>query len=194
VDGFCPHCKRDSTFVVDGISIPDGDPWAHIETRRAYEQFTISCTRVEAHKIRFFVLVDNLTIMKVGQHPSLADIAIDETRQKYKAVLRGDNWAEFYKATGLAAHGEGIGSFVYLRRVFERLVQSRFDEFKTAEGWTDEEFNKLRMDEKIGFLKSHLPPFLFEIRRIYSIFSKGTTNWKMLPVSISSKQVNDQSS
>jgi len=60
----------------------------------------------------------------------MADIAIDEMRQKYRLVLRGDNWAELYKAVGLAAHGEGIGSFVYLRRVFERLIRSRFDEFK----------------------------------------------------------------
>jgi hypothetical protein len=77
-----------------------------------------------------------------------------------------------YKAIGLAAHGEGIGSFVYLRRVFERLIRSRFDQYKAEEGWTDEDF-KLRMDEKIALLKAHLPSFLVEIREIYSIFSKG---------------------
>ena len=62
---------------------------------------------------------------------------------------------------------------MYLRRVFERLIQSRFDEFKADEGWKDEDFQNLRMDQKIAFLKDHLPPYLIEIRKIYSIFSKG---------------------
>jgi hypothetical protein len=78
-----------------------------------------------------------------------------------------------YKAIGLVAQGEGIGSFVYLRRVFERLIQSRFDQFKQEEGYNDDDFFKFRMDEKIAFLKEHLPPSLVEIRKIYSIFNKG---------------------
>jgi len=114
-----------------------------------------------------------MTIMKVGQFPSLADIAIDETRQKYRSVLQGPNWTKLYKAIGLAAHGEGIGSFVYLRRVFERLIQSRFDEFKAEEGWADADFKSLRMDEKVALLKDHLPSYLVETRKIYSIFSLG---------------------
>ena len=37
---------------------------------------------------------------------------------------------EFTKAIGLAANGVGIGSFVYLRRIFENLVFQAFDEAK----------------------------------------------------------------
>jgi hypothetical protein len=114
-----------------------------------------------------------MTVIKVGQYPSLADIAIDENRQKYRSVLRGDNWSELYKAVGLAAHGEGIGSFVYLRRVFERLILSRFDEFKQEEGWDDEDFAQLRMDQKVALLKNHLPSYLVESKKIYSVFSLG---------------------
>jgi hypothetical protein len=173
VDGYCPFCKKDTTFTVDGISIPSGDPWKSIKSRWAFDQFTITCSREELHQIKYFVHIKSMMIKKVGQLPSLADIAIDENRQKYRKVLQGDNWAEFYKAIGLAAHGEGIGSFVYLRRVFERLIQSRFEQFKDAEGWSDAKFLGLRMDEKIAFLKGFLPPYLVEVRRIYGIFSKG---------------------
>lgn len=172
VDGYCARCARDSTFTVEGFSVTDTE-YEKIKSRYGFERFNITCARQSAHKITFFVLLNQLKIQKVGQLPSLADIAIDETRQKYKTVLKGDNWSEFYKAIGLAAHGEGIGSFVYLRRVFERLIQSRFEAFKDAEGWNVEEFNKLRMDERVGFLKNHLPPYLVEIKRIYSIFSRG---------------------
>jgi hypothetical protein len=173
IDGFCPSCGKESTFLVNGISIPSGDPWARIKTRHAFEGFDITCLREDFHKIRYFVRIRKMVIEKVGQSPSLADIAIEETRKKYKSVLKGESWGELYKAIGLAAHGEGIGSFVYLRRVFERLIKSRFEQFKGEEGWKDDDFTRLRMDEKIAFLKDHLPPFLVEIRKIYGIFSLG---------------------
>jgi len=114
-----------------------------------------------------------MTITKVGQHPSLADIAINETQQKYRPALRGDNWSELYKAIGLAAHGEGIGSFVYLRRVFENLINSRFEQFKSEEAWDASGFARMRMDEKIALMKDHLPHSLVEARKIYKIFSLG---------------------
>jgi hypothetical protein len=54
---------------------------------------------------------------------------------------------------GLAAHNVGIGSFVYLRRIFERLIIKRYTDFKETEGWNDEDFYKLRMAEKVEFLE-----------------------------------------
>ena len=173
VDGFCPFCTRDSAFRVDGISISNGTPWDYIKTRNAHDQFSISCTREDQHKITFFVEVRSLKIQKIGQIPSVADIAIDEARQKFRSVLKGDNWAEFYKAIGLAAHGEGIGSFVYLRRVFERLIYHRFTDHKDDEGWNEGDFRKLPMDKKIDFLRDFLPPYLVSAQKLYSIFSLG---------------------
>lgn len=172
-DAFCPFCKSDSTFAINGVRLYSSDEWNDIKERFAYDEMRITCTRNENHQILFYFRIRNMIIQKVGQCPSLADMAIEETRQKYRKVLTGDNWRELYKAIGLAAHGEGIGAFVYLRRVFERLIRSRFDEFKDAEGWKEEDFGILRMDEKIAFLKDHLPPFLVQIRKIYSIFSIG---------------------
>jgi hypothetical protein len=157
---------------VNYISIPGGDPWTNIKIRWAFDQMKVTCARDERHVIRYYFLVREMTIEKVGQHPSLATIAIDEMREKYRSVLHGENWAELYKSIGLAAHGEGIGSFVYLRRVFERLILSRFDEFKADEGWKDDDFQQLRMDERIAFLKGHLPQYLVEIEK-YIQFSVG---------------------
>lgn len=67
----------------------------------------------------------------------------------------------------------GVGSFVYLRRVFERLITTRFEEFKASEGWSDDQFYAVRMEDKIDLLKDHLPSFLVENRKIYSILSVG---------------------
>ena len=110
--------------------------------------------------------------MKIGQYPSLADIANDESKQ-YQQILQPSDAAEFHRAIGLAAHGVGIGSFVYLRRIIERLIGSCFEENKTAQGWPDEDFYRLRMAEKIGFLSGHIPDFLVDNKDVYRVLSKG---------------------
>jgi hypothetical protein len=102
----------------------------------------------------------------------LADLAIDESK-KYRSVLSKEDSRELHKAIGLAAHSVGIGSFVYLRRIFERLIWQRFNSAKAANGWSDSDFQQLRMDEKVRFLKDHLPEFLVENSVIYGLISKG---------------------
>ena len=113
-----------------------------------------------------------MVVEKIGQYPSLATITNDELA-RYRKFMSREDGVEFFKATGLAAHGVGIGSFVYLRRVFERLITKRFDEFKQVEGWSDDAFRKLRMAEKIALMKNHLPEFLVQNAKIYSILSSG---------------------
>jgi len=60
-----------------------------------------------------------------------------------------------------------------MRRIFERLIWSRFNEQKAAENWDEGAFRKLRMTEKVTFLKGHLPSFLVANAKIYSILSIG---------------------
>lgn len=114
-----------------------------------------------------------LTLSKVGQYPSVADIHIGQVH-KYDKVLPNDKMREFTKAIGLAANGVGIGSFVYLRRIFEHLVfeakniaKANIPEFNEAE------FASARMNERIQMLSDYLPDFLVEHHNIYSILSKG---------------------
>jgi hypothetical protein len=104
--------------------------------------------------------------------PSFADVAIDESKA-YSKLLDKTDIAEFHKAVGLAAHGVGIGSYVYLRRIFERLIAKRFADHKDENGWADEDFNRLRMKERIEFLAAYLPPFLVKNAKLYSILSLG---------------------
>ena len=170
-DGYCSSCRRESTFAYrpqKGLLLP--------QNTAGKPQFTgtlaIACARVNYHSIAFNVRIMAGKLLKVGQYPSFADIALDESKQ-YSGLLSKDDAGEFHKSIGLAAHGVGIGSYVYIRRIFERLIQQRFDEFKTAEGWSEDEFKKLRMAERIDFLKDHLPNFLVRNKRIYSIVSLG---------------------
>ena len=61
-------------------------------------------------------------LIKVGQHPSFADFHSEDVKS-YRGTLPRQQLAEFTRAINLAAHDVGIGAYVYLRRVFEWLVE-----------------------------------------------------------------------
>lgn len=109
-------------------------------------------------------------IMKVGQYPSVATIHIGQIKQ-YNKQLGESVSKEFTRAIGLAANGVGIGSFVYLRRIFEKLILDAYNQAKDS--IDTDAFAKQRMDEKILTLRDHLPSFIVENRAIYGILSKG---------------------
>ena len=177
VDGHCMYCGRDATFEVHGPPVPGGDPWNQLRSRHAFDELSIKCVRNEQHRIRYWFYINKMVVVKVGQYPSLADIANDEVKI-YRKLLSPEMASEFHKAVGLAAHGVGVGvgSFVYLRRVFEWLIENRFNEFREAEGWDTKVFYTSRMEDKIDLLKKHLPEFLVANRKIYSILASGYTS------------------
>ena len=141
------------------------------------------CARSDNH-LQFFVFLvqkhiesdDDWTIYstveKIGQHPSFSDINIQKLKN-YSAVLGKEKTRELSRAIGLASHDVGIGSYVYLRRVFEGLVEDAHQTAKKSSDWKEEEYLSKRMAEKIQMLKNELPPFLVEHPKIYSILSKG---------------------
>jgi hypothetical protein len=172
-DGYCYFCNKLSTF----------ERSSHGATMSGYKDdffmrlneianITFTCARDDSHIVHFSYHLDGGSIKKIGQYPSFADIAIDESKA-YTKLLPKEDIAEFHKSIGLAAHGVGIGSYVYLRRIFERLIYKRFAEYKDAERWSEDEFKKLRMKEKIELLADHLPEFLVKNAKIYSILSLG---------------------
>lgn len=170
LDGYCPSCGEKRTFrrSKGTLDVTQKD----LDRLVVTDEYALRCTRFDYHRIVFFYHLNRGNLQKVGQYPSFADIAIDESKAYTKLLDKGDV-AEFHKAIGLAAHGVGIGSLVYVRRIFERLIQKRFDEYKDGEEWHDEDFKDLRMAEKIEFLQKHLPSFLVRNKKLYSILSLG---------------------
>lgn len=111
-------------------------------------------------------------LMKIGQYPSVADIHIGQIKQ-YDKLLTKEKLKEFTRAVGLAANGVGIGSFVYLRRIFEHLINEAYVKSSNEKKVDEPNFQKIRMDDKIELLKNYLPSFLVQNRSIYKILSKG---------------------
>jgi len=171
VDGHCPYCHKTSTFSRTSEPVPYANLDRVVRDTEALG-FQITCARDAKHTVLFVLKLKKPLIQKIGQYPSLADIANDESRT-YRAVLDKEDGKELHRAIGLAAQGVGIGSFVYLRRVFERLIDRRFEELKEKESWDDADFIDKRMEEKVEFLKGYLPDFMVRNRRMYSILSKG---------------------
>ncbi len=130
------------------------------------------CTANHTHRIYFHFVVYNGRLTKVGQYPSFGDLHTKEIG-KYRKVLGKEKYGEFSRAVNLFSHDIGIGSFVYLRRIFEHLIEEAHHDAEESESWNDETFETKRMDEKILSLKDFLPSFLVRNRGIYSILSKG---------------------
>lgn len=134
---------------------------------------TLKCSRYQNQLyIILFLNASDHSIMKVGQYPSVADMHIGKIKQ-YKSVLSKEDLKEFTRAIGLAANGVGIGSFVYLRRIFEKLIYESAKEAIKDCSIKEEEFTKLRMDEKISAIQDYVPETLVELKSVYGILSKG---------------------
>lgn len=183
VDGYNPIRKKDSTFCLEkglgdlrqrqlgGVSYYLSY-YSDILAEVGVKTLVFKCQRYyDKITIAVFHNPDDSLLIKVGQFPSVADIHIGQVKQ-YDKVLEKPILREFTKAIGLAANGVGIGSFVYLRRIFENLVFQAFDEAK-KDGAAIDHFESLRMEEKIKVLKGYLPSFIVENNSVYGILSKG---------------------
>ena len=125
-------------------------------------------------KQHFYIYVlhfDKMVLQKIGQKPSMADIAFGQL--KGLGTVDPQDRAEMGRALGLFAHDTPLGAFVYLRRVFERMI-GRAHESYTAEnggpipGWAD-----LRMGQRVTALGPSLPKEVSQNAGVFGLLSKG---------------------
>lgn len=173
IDWYCIGCRRPSIFEgknKERYSVIQFGPAAQLPDRLF--GVSIICQRDRTHNMYFLFKVVDQEIIKIGQYPSLADIYSAEIG-RYRKILGDEKYREFSRALGLSSHGVGIGAFVYLRRIFESLIDEAYQKAKTTPDWNEDIYAKSRMDEKILLLRDYLPEFLVENRGLYSILSKG---------------------
>jgi hypothetical protein len=174
-----PFIKEQTTFVIN--TNPKSSVSVYptmLESYIGVSEFQLQCVRT-GETFYFYINVftretteNEFFIEKIGQHPSIADFHISQIKI-YNNVLSKKQSKEFTKAIGLAANGVGIGSFVYLRRIFESLIEEAHQIAIKEDGWNEKDFDKARIGEKIDMLKYLLPEFLVENKSLYSILSKG---------------------
>jgi hypothetical protein len=173
LDAYCLGCGAPSIFTHTRSRSGASHMADNSVFNSAHFSKDFSCTRQSSHRLHFNFSHDGKeqTITKIGQLPSLADLSLPDA-QRYRRILGEARYKEFAKAIGLAAHGIGIGSFVYLRRIFERLIDDAREAAKTDEHWNDADY-PLRIEDRIKALRAYLPDFLVENRGLYSILSVG---------------------
>lgn len=171
-DSYCPECNSHSIFERHWPNQPyiSHDPASWVDS--GFFTVAIKCTRNRDHKLYFMFHASDRKLQKVGQLPSIADLNLFDVR-KYSKVLDKKYFQEFTKAIGLSSHGIGVGSFVYLRRIFEFLIEESHALAMQSKSWNEEAYGQSRMAERIELLKGELPDFLVENKSMYSILSKG---------------------
>jgi hypothetical protein len=166
VDAYNPEQKIETTYVISSNKVDDFDVW------EKYQKIKLTCKRTDT-VLFFFTYNDGEAILKIGQHPSLADIQLANIGKSYDKLLSAEELKNFKKAIIAAAHGFGAGSLVYLRRIFENLVLTCFRENSKKFEMEEKEFKKMRMEDKIEELKNFLPKQLLEMKGAYKVLSKG---------------------
>lgn len=186
-DAHCAYCDRDTIFRVFADRTPgdvavakkaarfqigNRDELKRLQLEDGQFSLHLRCSRNHNHMYSYFFSYDNehAILKKIGQTPSLEDVAGAEI-ERFRKIL-GNEFAELKKATGLFAHGIGIGSFVYLRRIFENLVESVRLE-SDPRGEREAEFRSMRMAERITALAGNLPPAVVKYKAAYGLLSKG---------------------
>jgi len=172
MDGPCIYCGKSTTYKRKGSAPPSYDISSILRFTRTLA-LTLCCSRNEEHEIEviFKVFPSEKGFMKIGQFPSIASLTKDEIK-KYRKIL-GDKFDEFSRGVGLISHGVGIGSFVYVRRIFESLIEEAHVTAQKSADWDEKKYKQSRMDEKIDLLEPLLPSFLIKNKSLYGILGKG---------------------
>lgn len=131
------------------------------------------CTHNHDHRIYFTFTIQNSFIQKSGQFPTLLDLEDNTEINKYKKELGSNEGRNYHKAIGLASHGVGAGSYVYLRRIFEGFIYEAKDKAIKEGVITEDDFVPKKMNDRIELLKDYLPEILVEHKEYYSVLSKG---------------------
>jgi len=182
VDAFCLSCEKPSVFRIEGAGYGFDEKAKDIakfgvitikgKCSRSNDSLHSGCD-AEIH-ICFYRNWNTLT--KIGQYPSKADLDFHSLDPVFSKELDQPLRRELGRAIGLRAHGVGIGSFVYLRRIFESLVEEAYKTAAGSQNWDEEKeasFQKCRMLEKISMLKDWLPRRLVKYVALYGVLSKG---------------------
>ncbi len=139
-------------------------------------QMNFECT--SKHKHKFYVilqLTDDNYLIKTGQYPSILDF--DNSLREYKKVSKNKGvLKELNNAAILITHNMGVGAFLYLRRIFEKLIFEQFQKAKSEHKINEQEFMEARIKEKVSMLyqNGYIPSYLAETNPfLYDILSKG---------------------
>lgn len=169
-DCYCVKCRREGPFKRASTSYRHS-PDELTAFTAGFILTVMECQRNTEHRQVFYSQIEGNKLRKIGQVPTYEDIAFGDV-ERYRAVMGQKSFSELHRAGGLAAFGIGIGAFVYLRRIFERMIFEHHQVLVKA-GTPVDGFEGMGIEDKIHALRDVLPPLLVKNRKAYSILSLG---------------------
>ena len=133
-----------------------------------YLFFCTGCKRIHYYTLMF----KGNTVTKIGQYPSLSSKEEHEI-QKYKRLkVIKKYYIELIRSVNAYSQHMGIASFVYLRRIYEHIIETEYSKLPN-----EEQNPKAKFDDKMKAVDNKLhiiPPELDSQKsKIYSVLSKG---------------------
>lgn len=175
LDLYCSKCVDNKTFIYKDRESNGsmGHFYQYGEYVDAIQQLSYRCPTCN-QVIVFCLLIKENELVKIGQYPSLFDITRDELKQYQKnSLIDKDSFAQIYKAEICASESYFVAAYTYMRRVYECLLLSVFNQHREELGISDEEFRKLRSDEKISKIKPYLAIEEAIYKPLYALLSAG---------------------
>lgn len=188
VEGYCNKCKCRRIFSFENsdlayIDIPspvsNSDKNSVKTMLNNIDYFTFRAMADCGHKLIIcFWKIDENTIMKIGQNPSIYDMDESINNKSFLKLLDDEDKKYYKTACSLYSFDTCIGAIIYLRRIFEKLLIDTFKDNKEKINISKGEFYNKRVDEKVKVLKAYLPVILHEqgFNNIYIKISNGIHN------------------
>lgn len=133
---------------------------------------SFTCTMQEDHHLDYVVLANDYEIIKIGQHPSVADVSLPQIAE-YKKVIDEASVKELKRAIGLHAQGIGVGSYVYLRRIFERILDKAKKQAEDEKKIELSGYKEKSVSDRIKMLAGYLPDMIVQNTVLYGVVSAG---------------------
>jgi len=171
IDAYCIYCNKEGVFKAgDYLNLIGLAAFKKVD---GLTEIGYHCTRDDDHQYHIIYFKKGLLFTKIGQFPSIADFQIPQV-EKYRKILGEEQYKELTRSIGLASHGVGIGSFVYLRRILENLIKEAGKQAQSDnEKIVYDDFRNERIGDKIKMVSNYLPEFLVDNSIIHTILSKG---------------------
>lgn len=174
-DNYCPVCQQTTPWSLRKYVPRNSGGGARLG--RYVQAYLPDIRAVNAVCLRrqhfhtYIVHVRGGVVQKVGQRPSVADIAFGELGA-IPNIEKQDR-SELGRALGLFAHDTPLGAFVYLRRVFERMIDRAHERHQTCHGSYLQNWRDLRMGDRISALAGELPAVVRSNSAVWGLLSKG---------------------
>ena len=130
------------------------------------------CAMDHSHKLDFYVKIDGNMMTKIGQYPSVADLSFPEL-DEFKKVIDETSRKELRRAIGLYAQGIGVGSYVYLRRIFEHILEEAKGHAERDGKLDLSNYSIMKVPERMKLLRAYLPEMINSNPVFYKIVSRG---------------------